>query len=132
MNKFVMKADTPRDQLDWGSFSWLAHPPATKNKHLTVLDVELKSGLGHNFHRHPGQEEMIICVKGKVEQWVDQEMRILGPGDSVFIDANVVHASFNVGDGPASVIAILGPCVGEVGYEVEEVADQLPWKTLRA
>lgn len=132
MNKFVMKADTPRDQLDWGSLAWLAHPPATKNKDLTVLDVELKLGLGHNFHCHPDQEEMIICVKGKVEQWVDQEMRILGPGDSVFIDANVVHASFNVGDGPASVIAILGPCVGEVGYEVEEVADQLPWKTLRA
>lgn len=131
MNKFVMKNETPREQLDWGSLGWLCHPPATNNKSLTVLDVELKPGLGHDFHRHPDQEEMIVCVKGQVEQWIEKEKRILGPGDSVYIDANVVHASFNVGSEPANVIAILGPCVGEVGYEVEEVAHLEPWISLR-
>lgn len=131
MNKFVMKAETLREQLDWGSLGWLAHPPTTKNKELTVIDVELKPGLGHDFHKHPDQEEVIICIKGEVEQWIDQEMRVLNPGDAVFIDADVVHASFNMGSEPANVIAILGPCVGEAGYEVEEVADQPPWNSLR-
>lgn len=131
MNKFVMKSETPRENLDWGNLGWLCHPPATDNKQLTVIDVDLYPGMGHDFHRHPDQEELIIVIKGEVEQWVNDEKRILGPGDSVYIDANVVHASFNVGSENAHLIAILGPCVGEQGYEVEELADQAPWNTLR-
>ena len=33
----------------------------------------------------------------------------------------MVHASFNVGEGEAKVVAILGPCVGDIGYEVVEM-----------
>ena len=126
-----MKSETPRENLNWGNLGWLCHPPSTDNKQLTVIDVDLYPGMGHDFHRHPDQEEMIIVIKGEVEQWINDEKRILGPGDSVYIDANVVHASFNVGSANAHLIAILGPCVGEQGYEVEELADQSPWNTLR-
>ncbi|MCP4305259.1 MAG: cupin domain-containing protein, partial [bacterium] len=80
---------------------------------------------------HPDQEEVIYVVSGTVEQWVDREKRILGPGDSAHIPADMVHASFNVGDDEAKVTAILGPCVGENGYELVDVADEAPWKTLR-
>ena len=48
------------------------------------------------------------------------------------LGAGVVHASFNIGDQPAKLLAILGPCVGEGGYELVDVADQAPWNTLRA
>ena len=58
-------------------------------------------------------------------------MRILGPGDSVFIGADVVHASFNVGESDAKLLAILGPCVGDQGYELVDVASEAPWKDLR-
>ncbi|MEP4077169.1 cupin domain-containing protein [Haloferula sp.] len=126
-----MKTDTPRETLDWGNLGWLSHPPATGNKNLTVIDVEVKPGMGHDFHRHPDQEEVIYCIKGQVEQWIEQEKRILGPGDAVYIDADVVHASFNVGSEPAHLIAILGPCVGEEGYEVVEMAEEAPWNSLR-
>jgi mannose-6-phosphate isomerase-like protein (cupin superfamily) len=57
--------------------------------------------------------------------------RILGSGDSAFIPADVVHASFSTGDQPAKIIAILGPCVGSNGYELVDVATDAPWKTLR-
>ena len=63
-----------------------------------MIDVTLSPGKGHDFHKHPDQEEVILCVAGSVEQWVDREKRILGPGDSAFIPAGVVHASFNVGE----------------------------------
>src|SRR5581483_1542212 len=79
----------------------------------------------------PAQEEVILVVAGKVEQWVDREKRILGPGDSAFIPADVVHASFNVGTSAAKIVAILGPCVGPIGYELVDVANDAPWKTLR-
>jgi len=38
---------------------------------------------------------MIYVIEGEIEQWVDGEKRILRLGDSAFIAADVVHASFN-------------------------------------
>lgn len=129
--KFVLAKDTPKEANDWGKLQWICNPPNTGAKDLTVIGVTLAPGKGHDFHRHPDQEEVIYVVAGAVEQWVDQEKRILGAGDSAFIPAGVVHASFNVGSGDASIVAILGPCVGEIGYEVEDVAGGAPWKDLR-
>lgn len=131
MNKFIMRSDMPKDVLDWGVMGWLANPKTVGNKQLTVLDVELAPGKGHDFHKHPDQEEVIVCVKGTVEQWIDQEKRMLNPGDAIYVDADVVHATFNMGDEPAFVLAILGPCVGEEGYEVVDVAGEAPWNSLR-
>ncbi len=131
MNKFFLKSETPREEVDWGSLVWVSHPPLTKNKNLTVIDAVLNPGEGHNFHRHPNQEEVIYCISGQLEQWVENEKQILGPGDAVYIDADAVHASFNTGAEPAHFIAILGPCVGEEGYEVVEMGDQAPWNTMR-
>ena len=128
---FKLSRETPPEVLDWGQLRWMSSPPATGAKDLTVIEVNITPGEGHNFHKHPDQEEVIYVIAGEVEQWLDQEKRILGPGDSVFIGADVVHASFNVGSSDAKLLAILGPCVGDAGYELVDVADQSPWKTLR-
>jgi copper oxidase (laccase) domain-containing protein len=50
----------------------------------------------------------------------------------VIVPAAVVHASYNVGAEPVRIIAVLSPCVGDAGYEVEELADEEPWRSLRA
>ena len=96
-----------------------------------MIEVNLDPGKGHDFHKHPDQEEVVLVISGTVEQWIDREKRILDPGDAAFIPAAVVHASFNAGDRPAKIIAILGPCVGPGGYEVLDVANDAPWKMLR-
>ena len=72
----------------------------------------LAPGQAHAFHRHPAQEEVIYVLSGTVEQWVDRDMRVLGPGDACFIPAGMVHASFHAGDGDARILAIFGPSVG--------------------
>ena len=129
--RFTIASETEAEVLDWGRLRWLCNPPSTGAKDLTVIDVTLSPGKGHNFHKHPDQEEVILCVSGSVEQWVDREKRILTPGDSAFIPAGVVHASFNVGEAEAKVVAILGPCKGDIGYEVVEMGAEAPWNTLR-
>ncbi len=129
--KFVIAEEIEPEILDWGQLAWLSHPPGTGAQHLTVIHVTLAPGKGHNFHKHPDQEEVIFVVSGEVEQWVDREKRILGPGDSAFLPADMVHASFNVGDSDAKIVAILGPCVGEGGYELVDVAGEEPWSGLR-
>jgi quercetin dioxygenase-like cupin family protein len=124
--KFIIAKETKITIDDFGTSSRLSDPPTTGAKQLTVIDVNLDPGKGHNFHKHPDQEEVVLVVAGKVEQWVDREKRILAPGDSAFIPADVVHASFNAGDQPAKIVAILGPCVGPVGYELVDVAPISP------
>ena len=74
---------------------------------------------------------MIYVLDGELEQWVEDERRMLRAGDAVVIPAAVVHASYNVSAAPARIVAILSPCVGEAGYEVEELADEEPWRSLR-
>lgn len=129
--KFVLSRETPQEVLDWGQLRWMSHPPSTNASQLTVIEVTLLPGKGHDFHKHPDQEEVIYVVSGDVEQWLEQDKQILGSGDSVFIPADAVHASFNVGEQPAVLLAILGPCVGDQGYELVDVAEQPPWNTLR-
>jgi hypothetical protein len=71
---------------------------------------------------------VILVVAGKVEKG-STATSILGPGDCAFIPRHR-PPSFNVGDMPRSR-CILGPCVGPIGYEVVDVANDVPWKTLR-
>ncbi len=129
--KFTLSGEVVREQPDWGELGWLSRPPATTAKHITMIEVTLNAGKGHDFHKHPDQEEVIYVVSGKIEQWLESEKRILGPGDSIFIAPDVVHASFNAGSEAAQLMVVLGPCVGDGGYEVVEVADQEPWNGLR-
>lgn len=128
---FKLSRETAPEVLDWGQLRWMSSPPATGAKDLTVIEVNITPGKGHDFHKHPEQEEVIYVISGEVEQWLGQEKRILGPGDSVFIGADVVHASFNIGKTDAKLLAILGPCVGDAGYELVDVAGESPWKDLR-
>lgn len=130
--QFIISADVPRETLDWGALGWFSHPPATGAKHLTVIDVSLEPGKGHNFHKHPDQEEVIFVVAGRVEQWIGPEMRLLGPGDAAFIPADMVHASFTSGQEQAHLLAILGPCVGDIGYVLVDVSGEATWNTLRS
>jgi quercetin dioxygenase-like cupin family protein len=131
MSKFVLQGDVKQDSFDWGDMAWRCNPPTTGARQITVMDVTLGPGGGHAFHKHPDQEEMIIVKSGRIEQWIEQQKQELGPGDSVYIDADVVHASFNDSGEDAELQVVLGPCVGELGYETVDVSDDEPWSGLR-
>ena len=131
MSTFVKQADMVTDQLDWGSIGWRARPENTSCKTFVVMDVALEPGFGHDFHNHPEQDEMIIVKAGKIEQWIGEEHTVLGVGDSVYLDADVVHASFNVGDETAHLQVVLAPSVGEEGYQLVDMASEQPWASLR-
>lgn len=131
MSKFVMRDDIAIADFDWGSAGMRADVPGTGCTAFVVMDVSLAPGGGHNFHKHPDQDEMIIVKSGRVVQWLEQEHRELGPGDSVYIDRDVVHASFNESSEIAELQVILAPSMGEGGYELVDVAGDEPWASLR-
>jgi quercetin dioxygenase-like cupin family protein len=69
-------------------------------------------------------------IAGQVEQWIDREMRILGPGDAAFVPPGVVHGTFHAGEADARMLAISGPDVGD-GFEMVGMSGEAPWSGLR-
>jgi quercetin dioxygenase-like cupin family protein len=133
MTTFIPLADVRREDFDWGVIGWRL-VPAQGAQHLVVMDVELTPGGGHAFHRHPGQEEMIVVKEGTIVQYVGEESATLTAGDSVFIPEGEVHASFNDdAEQTAYLQVVMSPSVGaDTGYGLEDVSDQEPWRSLRS
>jgi quercetin dioxygenase-like cupin family protein len=131
MGKFVKLGDIEHEQFDWGEIGWRC-VPATGAREFVVMDVTLEPGGGHDFHRHPGQEEMIVVKRGQVRQYLERDSAVLHVDDSVFVDADLVHASFNEGQETAVLQVIIAPSLGEgSGYGLVDVSGEEPWASLR-
>ncbi len=96
--KFISSREVKREQVDWGSLAWFSSPVASAAKNLVVLEVNLRPPGGHDFHKHPDQEEVIYVLEGEIEQWVDREKRILRTGDSRKV--KIVQRAETMGNGP--------------------------------
>jgi quercetin dioxygenase-like cupin family protein len=131
MSRFVKLGDVETTTFDWGSAGMRAAPPSTGCETFVVMDVTLAPGAHHAFHTHPDQDEMIIVKSGRIVQWLEREHEELGPGDSVYIDRDVVHGSYNEFEEPAELQVVLAPAAGEGGYELVDVSADEPWASLR-
>jgi quercetin dioxygenase-like cupin family protein len=129
---FLLRDELERDAPYWGSMAWISRPSTTGASDLMVAEVEFAPGGHHDFHYHPGQEEVLYVLEGEVEQWVEREMKVLRTGDSAFVGRDVVHASFNVANGASRILVVVGPCVKPDGYVAVEVSGAEPWRSLRA
>ena len=76
----------------------MSNPFLTDAKQLTVVELNLIPGNGHDLHKQPDQEKVICCVWGKLEQLLKDEQQIFCPGVPILIVADVVHASFNISE----------------------------------
>lgn len=131
MSRFVMNDEVPVTDFDWGSAGMRCDPPGTGCATFVVMDVTLVPGAAHPFHAHPDQDEMIVVKSGRVVQYLEQEQRVLAAGDSVYIDKDVVHASYNDFDETAELQVVLAPPAGEGGYETVDHSGDEPWASLR-
>ena len=75
-------------------------------------------------------QEIIYVISGKAEQWVDQKMSILGPGDSAHIPMDIVHGTYNAGEVDLVFLAILSPAVFD-GPALVDVSGDVAWCHLR-
>jgi quercetin dioxygenase-like cupin family protein len=129
--RFITQQDIAHDAFDWGEVGWMSRPELTGSRAFCIMDVTLSPGAGHPFHRHPDQEEIIWVREGRIEQWIEDQRHELGPGEAVYIDKDIVHGSYTVGDEAAKLTVVLSPTAGEGGYEVIDVFEEEPWASLR-
>jgi quercetin dioxygenase-like cupin family protein len=132
MGKFIKQTEIEHEGFDWGDVGWRTYPK-TGAEQLVVMDVTLEPGGGHDFHRHPGQEEVIIVKRGQITQYLEKESTTLGVDDSVFIEADQVHASFNESNETALLQVVIAPSKKEepTGYGLVDVSGEEPWASLR-
>ena len=126
-----MAPEVPVESYEWGDAGMRCAPPGTGCTSFVVMDVRLDPGFFHAFHKHPDQDEMITITAGRVVQYLEDENMVLGPGDSVYIDKDVVHGSYNDFDEPAQLSVVLAPAVGYGGYVAIDVSSDEPWGSLR-
>lgn len=110
--KFIKKDDLMNEKVLGRNHFWHYHPEIIEQGDCFMVKVVIEPGKGHDFHRHPEMNEILYVLKGTVEQWVEDEMQLLNAGESVYIDADTVHASFNSGKGDLELLAILSPQEG--------------------
>ena len=130
IGKFVMGADQPVEDMPGRTHHWICKPDMFAGTKLLTVRVTVPPGGSHKFHYHPNMEEVIMCTRGSVQQWLEQEPRTLKPGDSIYIRKGVVHATYNDSDEEAEILAILSPADAE-GPAAVQVEDEAPWNTLR-
>jgi quercetin dioxygenase-like cupin family protein len=128
--RFVTADEMEVETLPWGPHEWLSRPGLTDAEGLLLVRVRMPPGKGHDFHRHPAMEEIIYVESGLAEQWVEREHRLLGPGDTAHIPADLVHGTYNAGEETLVFLAILSPAKFE-GPALIDVSGEDPWRTLR-
>lgn len=128
-HRFVGKAELLVEDAERGSIEWVSKAEVTDAQQLMIARVTMEPGQFHGFHFHPRREEAIYVIEGQLEQWVEGEKRILGPGDVAHIPVEMVHATFTLPDAPVTFLAILSPAQFG-GDEVEfmiDVSEKEPW-----
>ena len=93
--RFIARNDIEIEELPWGPHHWMSRPGLTEADHLLLVRVHMPAGKAHQFHRHPEMEEIIYVISGKAEQWVDDEVRVLNPGEMAHIPKDVIHGTYN-------------------------------------
>mgnify|MGYP001026551286 FL=1 len=67
----------------------------TELKNLVVSSTKLNAGKSTTGHRHAGQEEVYIFIKGKGQMELDHKIFDVYEGDTVLIKDNVFHKVHN-------------------------------------
>ena len=128
--KFVNDSDIPREEVSGRDHYWHFNKESSEEAETYMVKVVMKKGDLHDFHRHPEMNEILYIVKGSAEQWVENEVKILGPGDSVYIAADVVHATINHGEEDLEFLAVLGPSSGWEAGTIDE-SSNLPYSNYK-
>ena len=128
--KFVKEKDQMFENAFGRTHYWHYHPEIIKQANSYMVKVVMPEGGGHNFHVQPEMYEILYVLKGTAEQWIEDEMQLLEEGDSVYIGANIAHATFNAAHGKLEFLAILSPPEGWEAGTID-VSENKPYSEYR-
>lgn len=100
----------PTQTFEWGAIKWFVAPGITPGAAMTVGEVVLLPGQGHDRHNHPNSEEVLYVLSGEGEQMLDDEDPFpVRAGDMIYVPTGVFHSTLNTGWSPLRLLAIYNP-----------------------
>jgi quercetin dioxygenase-like cupin family protein len=90
---------------------------------LTAFESAAAPGEGPPLHRHPGQDEVIYVLEGRLRVRLEGTMYEAPAGSLVFIPKSVPHAWQNVGDDMARFLVVFTPATAGMEEFFERSAD---------
>lgn len=109
-SKDIAQAEVfPKDHRPWGWFESLALGDCFQVKRICV-----KSGAALSLQSHKYRSEHWIVVEGKAKVTIDDEIKIVAEGESVYIPLGAKHRMENPNDKPMVLIEVqIGTYLGE-------------------
>jgi oxalate decarboxylase/phosphoglucose isomerase-like protein (cupin superfamily) len=100
--------------FDWGVIKPLVGTANTDDPAMSLMQVVLLPGHGHERHNHPASDEILYILSGRGEQMVDDgDPFPVGPEQAVFIPKGAYHATVNTGWLPLTLLAVYAPAGAE-------------------
>lgn len=100
----------PTSTFDWGAIKWFVSPGSTAGAGMTVGEVVLLPGKGHDRHNHPDAEEVLLVLSGEGEQMVDDKPPYpVHAGDLIYVPKAAFHSTLNTGWTPMRLLAVYNP-----------------------
>ena len=99
----------PKDHRPWGWFESLAHGSRFQVKRICV-----KPRAALSLQSHEYRSEHWVVVEGVAQVTIDEQIKILAEGESIFIPVGSKHRLANVGTTPMVLIEVqIGSYLGE-------------------
>jgi oxalate decarboxylase/phosphoglucose isomerase-like protein (cupin superfamily) len=114
----------PTQTFEWGTIKWFVTPGQTPGAAMTLGEVVLQPGKGHDRHNHPNSEEVLYVLSGEGEQMLDDgEPFPIRAGDTIYVPTAQFHSTLNTGWSPLRLLAIYNP--GGPEKDLEQLPDFL-------
>ncbi len=124
--------EVPTKTFDWGFIKWLVSPATIQAANVTLGEVILLPGKGHERHNHPQSEEILYVLSGEGMQMLNDGTPFpVKAGDTIYVPTAMFHSTMNTGWEPLRLLALYNPSGAEKVLETmpdfkEVAAGQLP------
>ena len=110
-NYFVRQQDVPgyHPANHTGTLNKRLIGPETGAKQIELVLGHIQKGKGALPHAHPGIEQVCYMLEGRALAEVGGESCELGPGDSCFFPADVMHTFTVISEEPVRLLVVYSP-----------------------
>jgi unsaturated pyranuronate lyase len=99
---FVSSDEIAKLEIFPGGFAALA-----SGERMMLSFLDMADGTEIPVHSHP-HEQAGVMLTGRLRLVIDEEARVLGPGDAYIVPSDVVHSG-EVVEGPVRVLDVFSP-----------------------
>ena len=108
--KDVQQAETShKDHRPWGWFEILV-----KHSKFQVKRILVKPGAALSLQSHKHRSEHWVVVEGKAKITIDEEIKLISKGQSIYVPLGSIHRIENTTKNPTTLIEVqIGTYLGE-------------------